>query len=200
MVFSKTHADAALQINGTPVEQVTSFRYLGALVNERCDPKNEITARIEQVRKTFNNMRSNLSLRLKLRMIRCYIFPVLLYGCESWTLDSQMEKRIEAFAMYLYRRILKIWTQRVTNIAVLDRLNQQKELLFNVKKRKALYLVHIMRGDRYGLLKLIIEEKIQGKRSVGRRQNSWMKDLRRWFGRTSTDIFRAAASKTMLVI
>lgn len=55
-----------------------------------------------------------------------------------------------------------------------------------------------MRGERCEILHLIIEEIIVGKRSVGQMQNSWLKDLRRWLGRTSTEIFRAAISRTMM--
>ncbi|XP_024887867.1 uncharacterized protein LOC112464852 [Temnothorax curvispinosus] len=57
-----------------------------------------------------------------------------------------------------------------------------------------------MRGERYELMRLIIQGKVQGKRSIGRRQNSWLKDIGRWFGCTSVDIFRMAVSKTMLAI
>ncbi|VEN45339.1 unnamed protein product [Callosobruchus maculatus] len=57
-----------------------------------------------------------------------------------------------------------------------------------------------MRGQKYELLRVIIEGKIQGKRSIGRRQNSWLKDIRRWFGCSSLDIFRMAVSRTTLAI
>jgi len=63
-------------------------------------------------------------------------------------------------------------------------MGKQKELLLTVK-RKMQYLGHIMRGEKYEFLRLVVEGKILGKRSVGRRQNSWLKDLRRWFGCTS---------------
>ena len=110
-----------------------------------------------------------------------------------------MERKIEALEMYLYRRILRIsWTQKVTNIEVLRRMNKSKEILQTVKERKLQYLGQIMRGEIYEILRLIIEGKIAGKRSIGRRQNSWVKDLRRWFNRISTDIFRAAVSKVTI--
>lgn len=138
----------------------------------------------------------DLSLDLRLRMLRCYICPVMLYGSESWTLDPVTERKIEAFEMYVYRRILRIsLIDRVTNIEVLNRLHKRKELLTTTKERKTLFLGHIMRAPR-----LIIEGKIEGKRSVGRRQNSWLKDIRRWFKRSSIEIFRAAVSKTTLAI
>ena len=204
MVFSKVQIPAVLRIHNNIVEQVSCFRYLGALVSSSCDSTKEILSRIEQARKTFITMknffiRRDLDLKLRIRMLRCYVFPVLLYGCECWTLNPLLEKRIEAFEMYLYRRILRIpWIDRITNIDVLDRMHKNKELMSTIKERKLTYIGHLMRGDRYEILRLIIEGKIQGKRSVGRRQNSWLKDLRRWLGKTSAEIFRAAISRVTI--
>lgn len=206
LAFTKTPVQIHLDINGDPVEQVSSYKYLGCIVNDQCDPKKEIRSRIEQARKTFINMRqfftrSDLSLELRVRMVRCYIFSVLLYGCESWTLDISLEKKLDAFEMYIYRRILRIsWVQRVSNVEVLNRMRKQKELMLTIKERKTRYIGHIMRGKKYELLRLIIEGKVQGKRSIGRRQNSWLKDIRRWFGCSSIDIFRMAVSRMTLAI
>jgi len=79
-------------------------------------------------------------------------------------------------------------------------VGKQKELLLTIKQRKTSFISHVMRGEKYEFLRLIIEGKIQGKSSICRRQNSWLKDLRRWFGCSSIDIFRAAVSRTMLAI
>ncbi|KAF6217287.1 hypothetical protein GE061_001641 [Apolygus lucorum] len=123
----------------------------------------------------------------------------LLYGCETWTLDPAMERKLVASEMYIYRCILRIsWMDRVTNVEVLRRVGKSVELLLTVKERKTQYNGHVMRGDRYELLRLIIEGKIEGRRSVGRRKNSWLKDLRRWFGFTSVEVFRVATNKLEL--
>lgn len=206
IVFAKTHVAANLYINGEIVEQVAAFKYLGTNINSQSESKKEILSRIEQARRTFMNMktfftRSDLSLELRIRMTRSYIFPILLYGCESWTLDPNTEKRLNAFEMYLYRRMLRVsWTQRVTNDEILIRMNKQRELMNTIKVRKTQYIGHVMRGERYELLRIIIEGKIKGRRSVGRRQNSWLKDLRRWYGCSSAEIFRAAVSKATIAI
>uniref|UniRef100_A0A8D8TH11 Uncharacterized protein n=1 Tax=Cacopsylla melanoneura TaxID=428564 RepID=A0A8D8TH11_9HEMI len=108
-------------------------------------------------------------------MIRCYIFSILLYGCESWTMNLAMEKRIEAFEMYLYRRILKIsWMQKITNVEVLNRMQKEKELLQTIKERKIQYLGHILRGEKYALLQLIFQGNIEGKRSLDLERCGWM--------------------------
>ena len=104
---------------------------------------------------------------LKMGMLRCYIFTILLYVIEAVTLTKAMMKNIEAFEMWLYRRILKIsYVDRVTNEEVLLRLSKQTELNTGVKLRKLQYMGHIMKGTRYQMLQVIIQGKIIGKRSV----------------------------------
>lgn len=111
-------------------------------MNESCDLRTEVTAKPKQAWRTFTNIqeiciRSNLNLQVKVRMIRCYIVPVLLYRYEIWTVNPQMEKRLEALEMPLYRRILKnILAQGVINDEVLNKLKKRRELLFNIKKRR----------------------------------------------------------------
>ena len=108
---------------------------------------------------------------------------------------------MEALEMYFYRRMLKIpWIQRVTNVKVLRRMQKEAELLNTIERRKLQYLGHILRGEKYGILHLILQGKIDGRRSIGRRQNSWLKDLRRWLGCTSFDLFRKAVSKIQIAI
>ncbi|CAG9837530.1 unnamed protein product [Diabrotica balteata] len=82
----------------------------------------------------------DLSMPIKIRLLRCYIFPILLYGVESWTLTYATYKKIEAFEMCLYCRILKIsYTDPVTNQDVLLRMEKGKELLNTIKKAKIEY-------------------------------------------------------------
>lgn len=82
-----------------------------------------------------------------------------------------------------------------TNAEVLQRMNKEKELMLLIKKRKTQYFGHIMRNQKYELLQLIIEGKINNKRGPGRRRNSWLKNLRQWTNMTSIELFRTAANK-----
>uniref|UniRef100_A0A6P7FHS6 Uncharacterized protein LOC114328175 n=1 Tax=Diabrotica virgifera virgifera TaxID=50390 RepID=A0A6P7FHS6_DIAVI len=91
-------------------------------------------------------------------------------------------------------------TKFLTMKYLLRRMNKYKELLRIIKERKVQYLDHVLRGERYELLQIILEDAVQGDRSVGRCQNSWLKDLRRWFDRSSAEIFRAAVSKATIAI
>ncbi|CAG9837924.1 unnamed protein product [Diabrotica balteata] len=100
--------------------------------------------------------------------------------------------KLEAFEMWAYRRMLKIsWKDKITNQVVLDRINKQKEVVLSVKMRKLQYLGHIKRENKYQLLQLIMQGKIEGRRSIGRRRMSWLRNLREGFACTSIQLFRA---------
>ncbi|CAH2235222.1 jg10474 [Pararge aegeria aegeria] len=67
-----------------------------------------------------------------------------LYRCEAWTIEEDLRKRIEAFEMWIFRRMLSIsWTLKVSNEEVLRRVNQRRELLHTIKIRKVAYLGHV---------------------------------------------------------
>jgi hypothetical protein len=204
MVFSKKPVKSELRINNVIIEQVSSLKYLGTILKENYDYKHEIRCRIEQARHAFLNMKNllagqQLNLELRMRIVRCYIFPVLMYGCESWTLNETEEKRIEALEMYIYRRMLWIaWTQKMKNSEVLHKMEKEVELLHSIKKRKIEYLGHVLRGKKYKILQTIIEGKIDGRILIGRRQNLWLKDLRWWIGCSSMELFRKAVFKVQI--
>ncbi|KAI5746880.1 hypothetical protein M8J77_008501 [Diaphorina citri] len=207
MVITKTNVpDVPLYAGGDRLEKVNSYNYLGTYVNSSADHYAEIKIRIEKARTSFVNMKRilcsrDLSLNLRTRLLKCYVFSVLLYGVEAWTLNKASEKRLQAFEMWTYRRMLRIsWTDHVTNLEVLRRMGKEPEILHEVKKRKLSYLGHIMRGPKYEILHLIIQGKIIGKRSVGRRRISWLRNLREWFNCSSCDLFKAAVNKVRIAM
>lgn len=124
------------------------------------------------------------------------MFSTLLYGVEAWTLNNKDMKRLEAFEMWAYRRILKVaWTEKVRNTEILVRVQKNTEIIATVKKRKLEYFGHVMRGKKYRLLQNIMQGKIAGRRAPGRRKTSWMKNLRDWFDMSSSKLFRLAFDK-----
>jgi len=206
VVTKKENIPASLTLDGEDIERCARCKYLGCVVNERWDMTQEIGSRIEQARTVFVKMQRTLTSRninvdLRLRMVRCYIFPIVLYGMEGWTLTQKLMDKINAFEMWVYRRMLRIsWRDRITNREVLSRLGSETQLLLSIKKRKLQYFGHIMRGDKYQFLQLIIQGKIEGKRAPGRRRTSWLKNLRQWFGRSTSSLFRAAVSKVQIAM
>lgn len=131
-------------INEVNVEQVTPFKYFGTDMNESCHIKQEIRKRIGQAKDALMCMRNlftstELNLQLSLRMIHCYVFQVLLYGCESGTLNEDMENKLQAFELYLHGRMLRIpWIRKVTNEEVLHKVYKSIEFVTTVNQRKLL--------------------------------------------------------------
>ena len=208
MVISKNQIPhEQLMINNQPITTVNSYTYLGTNLNDRWDHSTEIKQRIEKARIAFVKFAKifksrDLPLTTKIRLLRCYVFSILLYGVEAWTLTNATMKKLEAFEMWCYRRILRTsWMDRVTNAEVLRRLNKECEIILHVKQRKLEYLGHITRNEnRYSLLLLILQGKVYGKRGPGRRRNSWLQNLRQWFSLTTTGLFRAAADKIRIAM
>lgn len=206
MIVSKQDTDGQFHANGSRLQMATSINYLGTFLNDKWEQINEIKIRIEKSRAAFNRMRKvlcnlNIGLHLRVRALRCYVFSILTYGVEAWTLTEAACKRLEAFEMWCYRRMLRIsWIYHVTNEAVLQRVRKQKEVLNSIKERKLSYFGHVMRNQKYGLLQLIMQGKFNGKRGPGRRRVSWLRNLRQWTGMTSMDLFRAAVNKVRWAI
>lgn len=202
MIISRTPAvNSNILVNGKNIQRVPKFKYLGSWITEDLDPDTEIRCRIEQARATFMNMRELLSnksldLMLRYRFVKCYIYSVLLYGVETWTIKANTMNRLEAFEMWVFRRMLKIpWTDHVTNAEVINRMGRERELLQLVKRRKAAYLGHIFRNTKYQFLKLIMEGKIEGRRGIGRKKYSWLKNIRDWTNLDAHALFRAAQDR-----
>lgn len=188
-------------IDREEVERVDHFKYLGSWLNTNADSDEEIKTRIEISRKAFRTWKPvlcnrNLSMQLRKRVLRCYVWSVLLYGCETWTLKATTMNRIEAFELWCYRRILKIsWVSHTTNEDVLRMMDTERQLLDTIKRRKTEYFGHIIRGSKYQLLRLIIQGKVEGKRWIGRKQLSWLRNIRQWCGLSAEELFRAAANR-----
>ena len=91
--------------------------------------KKEIRARIAMAKGRFEKMyklfeSKQISMKLKLRMINCYVYSILLYGCETWTLTKVLCDKLEACEMFFLRRIGKIsWKQKISNAQVLEKFS-----------------------------------------------------------------------------
>ena len=179
MVVSKKRNSPKINIaiDGEQIEQVASYVYLGSLITDDGRCEKEIKRRIMIARSTFTNMRTLLScrginLKTRLRAIKCYIWPTLFYGAETWTTTKSLLSRLDAFEMWVYRRVLKIsWTEKITNQEVLIRMGTGREIVRQFKTRKLQYLGHLIRHNTSQIQ--LIEGKIEGRRSRGRPRNTW---------------------------
>ena len=110
------------------------------------------------------------------KLIKCYIWSMALYGAETWMLRAADQKYLESFEMRCWRRMEKIsWIDHVRNEEVLLRVNEQRNILHEIRKRKANWIGHMLR--RNCLLKQVIEGKINGEMEVARRRGRKCKNL-----------------------
>ena len=173
-----------LRIDDADVQQVKSFIYLGQIITDdgKCDT--EIVRRIGIAKSAFNTMANtltsrNISLKTRKRIVKCYIWSSLLYGSETWTLSPTSLRKLQAFEMWVYRKMFKIsWTQKITNENVLKMAQTNVYIVPAVKKRKLIYFGHMVRRD--NLQRLLLEGKVEGKRSRGRPRIEWMDNILEW--------------------
>ena len=91
---------------------------------------------------------NKLALDLRKRMLQCYVEPVLLYACETWTIDTQVKKQLEATEMWFLRRMLRIpWTDKKSNEEVLREANSRRMLINKIGKRQTTFFGHVMRRE-----------------------------------------------------
>ena len=190
-----------LTANGENIKQVRKFNYLGSLLTSdgKCD--SEIRRRIALSREAFSKKKSVLTsskigLVTRQRILCCYVWSVLLYGCETWNISSAMKKRLEAVEIWFLRRMLKIsWMDRKTNEFVLATTGVNRKLLATIRKRKMTFLGHVMRQG--GLENLSLSGKIEGKRSRGRCRRTYLSDIIEWTSSSAGEVLHACHDRKL---
>ena len=123
MVISKEQERVAcdLEVGGIRIIQVYQFCYFGSWITSSGCCGKETEYRIGKAKRAFNDMKSllknrKLSLQSMKRMVKAYIWSILLIGCETWTVNRKMEQKLEAAEMYMRGRVLIVsWKERVKN-------------------------------------------------------------------------------------
>lgn len=169
-------------INGEKVEQVDEFKYLGSWIDSECKSSKDIKRRIGIAKEAFKRMQrilcGPLALDIRKRMAKCFIWSVFLYGAETWTMRSLDIKRIEAFEMWVWRRLERVkWTEKMKNEDVLKKVKEKRRLLREIKKRKANWIGHRIREK--GLFADVLEGLVEGGRKRGRRRTKMTDDLKK---------------------
>ena len=111
---------------------------------------------------------SSLGLGVRKHLLKCYIWSVLLYGCESWTINKNIEQKLKATEIWLWRKKIRIaWTEKLTNEVVLEKVGSQRQLL-TTSRRQWRFVGHELRIG--GIEKNILEAEMTGKRAGGRQR------------------------------
>ena len=117
------------QIDGETVETVSDFVFLGSKITADGDCSHEIKRRLLLGRKVMTNLESilkstDITIPTKVSLVKAMVFPVVMYGCESWTTKKAEHRRIDAFELWCWRRLLRLpWTSRRSNQSILKEIS-----------------------------------------------------------------------------
>ena len=131
------------------------------------------------MRKVLTN--KGLNIQLRLRLLICYVWSGLLYGCESWNISSIMLEILEAMEMWFVRRVLRVpWTARRTKTEVMRMAGTSRKLVTTIRQRQLSHLGHILRGS--SLEKECLLATIEGTRARGRQRRKTMDGVKTLVG------------------
>ena len=166
------------EIDGETVETVSDFILGGSKITADGDCSHEIKRRLLLGRKVMNNLDSilksrDITLPTKVRLVKAMVFPVVMYGCESWIVKKAECRRIDAFELWCWRRLLRVpWTARV-NQSILKEISPGCSLEGMMLKMKVQYFGHLMpRVD--SLEKTLMLGGIGDRRRRGRQRMRWL--------------------------
>uniref|UniRef100_A0A803T8A9 Reverse transcriptase domain-containing protein n=1 Tax=Anolis carolinensis TaxID=28377 RepID=A0A803T8A9_ANOCA len=181
------------QIEGENVEAVTDFIFLGAKITADADCSQEIRRRLLLGRRAMANLDKilksrDITLATKVRIVKAMVFPIATYGCESWTIRKAERKKIDAFELWCWRKILRVpWTARRSNQSILQEIMPDCSLEGRILEAKLKYFGHIMRRQE-SLEKIMMLGKMKGKRKRGRPRARWMDGILEVTGSTLKEL------------
>ena len=138
------------QIDGETMEIVTDFIFLGFKITADGDCSHEIKRCLLLGRKTMTNPDSilesrDITLLIKVHLVKAMVFPVVMYRCESWTMKKAEHRRTDAFELWCWRRLLRVpGTARRSNQSILKEISPEYSLEGLMLKQKLQYFVHLM--------------------------------------------------------
>ena len=138
------------QIDGETMETVTDFIFLGSKITADGEYSYEIKRHLLLGRKAMTRLESILKSRditwlTKVHLVKVMVFPVVMYGYESWTIKKAERQRIDAFELWCWRRLLRVpWTARRFNQSILKEINPEYSLEWLMLKLKVQYFGHLM--------------------------------------------------------
>ncbi|RUS81011.1 hypothetical protein EGW08_011216 [Elysia chlorotica] len=163
-----------IKVDNSKLEYEQCFKYLGSVKENNGSCSKDVRTRIgiaKQKAIELNNIWKDRGIptTLKMAILKYLVWPVVLYGCEAWTLKQEEQNRIHAIEMWLYRRLFRVcWKEKRTNDSILKELGVTRKLLSEVQKRRLRYTGHAIRNIKTDLMKTVLQGKFAGKRRKGR--------------------------------
>uniref|UniRef100_A0A803T9X3 ribonuclease H n=1 Tax=Anolis carolinensis TaxID=28377 RepID=A0A803T9X3_ANOCA len=188
------------QIEGENVEAVTDFIFLGAKITADADCSQEIRRLLG--RRAMANLDKivksrDITLAMKARIVKAMVFPIVTYRCESWTIRKAERRKIDAFEIWCWRKILRVpWTARRSNQSILQEIMPDCSLEGRILEAKLKYFGHIMRRQE-SLEKIMMLGKMEGKRKRGRPRARWMDGILEVTGMNLKELGAATADRKL---
>ena len=160
-------------------ETVADFTFRGSKITVDDDCSHEIKRHFFLGREVMTNLDSMLKIRditllTKVHLFKAIVFPVVMYGCESWTVKKAEHQRIDAFELWCWRRLLRVpWTARRSNHSILKEISPEYSLKGLMLRLKLQYFGHLMRRVD-SLEKTLMLGGIGGRRRRGRQRMRWL--------------------------
>ena len=167
------------QIDGETMEAVTDFIFLDSKITANGDCSHEIKRCLLLGRKAMTNLDSiwksrDITLPTKVCLVKAMVYPEVMYGCESWTVKKAERRRIDAFELWCWRRLLRVpWTARRSNQSTLKEIRPGCSLEGLMLKLKLQYFGHLMRRVD-SLEKTLMLGGVGGRRRRGRQRMRWL--------------------------
>ena len=161
------------------METVADFIFRGSKITADGDCSNEIKRHLLLGRKVMTNLDSilksrDITLPAKAHLVKALVFPVVMYGCECWTIKKAEHGRIDAFELWCWRRLLRVlWTARRSNQSILKEISPGCSLEELILKLKLQYFGHLMRRA-YSFEKTMMLGKIEGRRRRVQQRRRWL--------------------------
>ena len=139
------------EIDGETVETVSDFTFLGSKITADGDCSHEIKRHLILGRKVMTKLDSilksrDITLPIKVHLVKAMVFPVVVYGCENWIMKKAECRKIDAFELWCWRRLLRVpWTARRSNQSILKEISPGYSLEGLKLKLKLQYFGHLMR-------------------------------------------------------
>ena len=201
MVFGDRNIEHELQIAGENIKNVEKFDYLGSLLTWDNNCSEDIKRRIDKATGVMASLKhiwnsKKLQVKNKLKLLTTCVFSVLLYAPETWTLKENDKKKLLAFEMKCYRRILRInWKDMVRNDDIRKKISKEETIIDIIKRKKLRLFGHICRMDDSRLIKHTVFARMNGKPRRGRPHREWLDDITEWCKSSGQALFHVAQDR-----
>ena len=176
-----------IKLDDTSLDQVNRFKYLGVTLSPSNDSTSEIKSRLLLASTALGKLQKvwsdkDITLSTELRLLNALVYPVLLYGSEIWIIKKNDLKKLVAFEMRCYRKVLKLtWKDKIRNEYVLLRISSckftPKRILARIPESPLSWFGHVFRMSNMRLPKRILMEMVPGTKRQGRPRKRWEDDI-----------------------